>query len=433
MKLFFGLHTWISRQKLLKRGQALSSGVMAELVRENAGTGVLCRHDEPTLPTASRQEKQLQVFDSTWKVLNGEKDWEEYSLQFASLIACSAEAKEGFETAVRQYIFQNQDRKSRAHVSAAKWFEGEHARLSREMPTLVKGILTHPDRTARIPRLLTVLSLLRTMYLYDGESPDPQPLSAIDYARVSGIEFRLGEVFIVPFSESFRRHVFYTEDGRGGIYALEVKIPGNYVGRSCIHSDYFDLSRRLWLAAPEDPGVLKPLFFLSFPVTLRLYGKEREFSGEEPLGIAAFEHHLNSKRLSGTPTGLDKRVLDDILPPVIRAHSMGYLFGKYWEEDNLDFYSGSELHPGNVILDADGRAFLAADFGVISDHTSPESRKRETLGLIQRLCPPEGRKGLSEAICRRIMERAVSRTRNPRVQRQVAECAAYELDVQSST
>ncbi|MFA6350092.1 MAG: alpha-amylase family glycosyl hydrolase, partial [Candidatus Omnitrophota bacterium] len=292
------------------------------------------------------------------------------------LLQSSPAAKDGFEHFIHEYIFGKiKGKKSNIIFLNSRWYSGEYRILAQKMPTLFKGIFTHRDRAERICRLLQVLALLSTKEMFYYEDSNKKPMPPIAYAKESGIQFRLGEVFIVPLSESFRRHIFYTEDEDGEIFAIEIKIPGEDDGRQYIQPQHFTLTKKLWDMAPQDPGILKPLFFMTLAGRLRLYKNTYNFPDYAPLGIAGFSHVVDGKRLSNLSSlqrweiavrrGWDLKklrinMLLNVLAVVIRVHALGYLIDGITSDGALS----PDLHAENVTLTMRGKTLLPADFGV---------------------------------------------------------------------
>src|SRR4029077_7760054 len=93
----------------------------------------------------------------------------------------------------------------------------------------------------------------------------------LEFAKDHGLELRLRELRIAPASESFRRHIIYTDDAaprardeqEGNTpsarrFAVELKIPGENHDRAVIGPEHFLLARRLWDMYPANPGVVEP-------------------------------------------------------------------------------------------------------------------------------------------------------------------------------
>lgn len=274
-----------------------------------------------------------------------------------------------------------------------RWFKGQDEVLKRRMPTLF-GILQSPQR---LGKFLMVLSLLRLAYPYDLFHSSDKAVLAEQIAG-DGIVFGLEELRIVPVSESFRRHIIYVED-QEGLFAVEIKMPGEMEKKTVIHEEHFTVAQQLWGKYPEDPGVAQPVYFGKFQGELPLYGKTIRFDDERPLGVMIFKYEDGRRFYRSEPGGfvfnaasflksvagskgiseksLLLQALTDVAVAAIRLHRLG------WRGSNPDPEIGTEMHPENWRVLSDGRGQLVGDFGVFEKASlTMEQRSKETLALL---------------------------------------------------
>ncbi|HNW39872.1 MAG TPA: hypothetical protein PKI44_05560, partial [Candidatus Omnitrophota bacterium] len=275
--------------------------------------------------------------------------------------------KQYFEKFIFDFIF------SGTHADKEKitrlpdtWFAGQKEIVSGRMPTLARIF----SDNARLARFLFILSVLRLMYSYDKVSY--KPMFAIDYAQKTGIQFSLGELLIVPVTESFRRHIIYVQDTQGRL-AVEIKMPGQYIDRGDITPQHFTIAEALWQKFPDDPSAPKPLFLIQLKGEFSFY--ERRINYEDnSLNIIGFEYQDSkrycnvlaafdlfqevSRRAGKTPQALEESNIIDCLVSVVKVHLLGYQ-GNYSSSQS----SGYEMHMENIALLSSGRLILAGDFG----------------------------------------------------------------------
>lgn len=257
-----------------------------------------------------------------------------------------------------------------------RYFADGEAALKRRMPTLAK-LLENPNE---LGRFLFALSQLRKAVPYDG--PNVQELSPIALSEKDDRVFEFGELRVVPASESFRRHIIYVDDAEGR-YAIELKMPGEFAHKWIVRDQHFDIPAELWEKFPDNPGVVKPLYFGQFDGKLMLYGKTHQ----KPLDLVIFEYKEGrrftnsealierlSRKLGKTPEEIRLQAAADAAVAAIRLHLLGYSEN---ERDTTDF------HPENLKLLEDGRGVLVADFGDIRKvQISLRERISETLDLL---------------------------------------------------
>ena len=310
------------------------------------------------------------------------------AITLCSLTFKHPEIKEKIERWMHNFVFNSDDspwapKGIRYAEFPELWFEGSKDILRQKMPTLIK-ILENPYCLARF---LFVLSVFRTKFKYFIANDIQIP--PIAYARQAGIRFKLGELHIVPISESYRRHIIYAEDGDGRIFAIEIKIPGQHEDRNVIQEANFSVARELWKKYPSEPGVVKPLFFIRLNGQFPLYGRDIDFSKEEPLGIAGFEYEDGKRfrnirdeffaeivRKTGMPfEEIMRSVVINILAAAIRIHHLGY-------RGSSD--AGTDMHNENLRILDDGRVVFVGDFGAFeyTGEVPLDVRREETAGLL---------------------------------------------------
>ena len=260
--------------------------------------------------------------------------------------------------------------KLRAVPGSFQWFQDAEAVLQRRMPDLWRAL----HDPVEMGGLLCAVSLLRFLFRYDGAKTMTE--AAVAFAQKIGFEFKWQGLNIVPVSESFRRHILYTQD-KEGLFAVEMKMPGEDEDRSVIQPAHFELAQELWSQNPADPGVVKPVFYGQYKGRARMYGKPFDFSGDERLGVMVYEYQdgkrlLNVRHLLSQEDHL--RALAGPAAAAIRLHDLG------WSGATATM---SDMHPENIRLLDDGQAVLAGDFGAFEKKTlTLGQRQSETLGLL---------------------------------------------------
>lgn len=259
-------------------------------------------------------------------------------------------------------------------TSAARW-----PILQDRMPTL-SNILNDAQKTAR---LLVVLGVLRHLHPFDLANQDPLP--PIAYAQKHGIEYQIGEFKIVPISESFRRHIFYTEN-HGNVYALELKVPGEKREKDHISPFHYTLADLLANSHPNDSHVAPPILFWRLRGPYFIYGKKLEGYGMG--GLVAFEYK-DGKRIQNSNadyvayvsqrTGIPievlyQRIKIETAAASIRLHDLGYFNSIANEEDEI---LDSDAHNENVKLCIDGNVLLVGDFAVAEKPVVMNLKRRQ--------------------------------------------------------
>ena len=257
-----------------------------------------------------------------------------------------------------------------------QWFQDAEAVLRRRMPSLRQAL----QNPVKLGGLLSALSLLRLMFPYDMANTSAR--TALAFAREAGLEFKWQGLNVVPVSESFRRHILYTHDEEG-LYAVELKMPGEDADRSVIQPAHFEGAQELWQRYPADPGVVKPLFYGQYKGKARMYGRPFDFGGAERLGVMVYEYR-DGKRLTNSRGSLSERdYLRALVGPVaaaIRLHDLGWS-GTVWGPGMTT--PMTDMHSENIRLLDNGQALLAGDFGTFERRTlTLEQRQSETLGLL---------------------------------------------------
>jgi len=307
---------------------------------------------------------------------------------------------------------------------SARWYQDGETVVKKKMPTLFK-ILKSPKKLAR---LLFILSALRLAYPYDLANASEQ--SPIEWAKSTGIEFQLNELHILPVTESFRRHILYIKD-KEGIFAVELKIPGQISEKSLIEPSHFEVSSRLWDHYPENPGTPKPIYFGEFQGALSMYGKDIAYPKDrEHLGVMIY-HYEEGRRFknlldSGNLSRLAKKIgvprmklYEEILiasaVTAIRLHEWGYT--------GSDPKAGTEMHTENIKVLNNGQGLLAGDFGIFREvELGMWNRSNETLSLLG-----DTHRLRMKSIFPRVVEELTKDMKDPEKKKHLEDVARKEL------
>jgi len=316
--------------------------------------------------------------------------------------------KEVFEKWLHDYIFAK-DKKAGPARDVRRlstfWSKGKRDFLREEMPTLMEIL----SDKGKIARFLFILSVLRKIYPFD--MINGEPISPIAYAEKEGVNFRLGELYIAPVSESFRRHIIYTKDKTGKVsFAVEIKMPGEDNDRDAIWGIHFTAVSRLRKAFPNCP-VVEPLFFARLKGTFNLYEKDITFD-EYPLGVACFSYQ-DGKRLKNVSDAfkdriaeqngisrdeLDKRIITEALLYAVETHYEGY-------QGNTD--KGDDMHSENMRLQENGHIVAVADTGSYEyvKKVPLDTRIYETKSLLPEAIYPDfdNKKSIFPELCRNLV------------------------------
>lgn len=308
---------------------------------------------------------------------------------------------------------------------SSRWHPGQEEVLKRRMPTLWK-ILSRPQK---LGKFLFVLSLLRLAYPYDTLNLfEGTPLAVRTTKGDHMVQFELHELRLVPVSESFRRHIIYTEDEEG-LFAVEIKMPGEKNEKTMIHPTHFEIAQQLWDRYPDDPGVSRPIHFSQYRGKVPLYGKKSGVVGKERLGVMVFGYE-DGKRLKNSESflrvlaeskGTDRRsilnqVLTDAAVAAIRLHRLG------WRGADK---SATDMHTENVRVLTSGRGSLVGDFGAFEPaKLTLKQRSEETLSLLGN----PGRETL-EAIYPEVLRRMTEKVEDPKERAQIEREVPQELNL----
>ncbi len=300
---------------------------------------------------------------------------------------------ERFETFISRYIFGENHAPTGIRRTETYWAgKLAHSEISEKMPTLDR-ILANNDQ---LSRFLTFLSVMRLAYPYsmiNGSYERP-----IAWAKKNQKIFKLDELRIAFVSESYRRHIIFTEDQS---LALEIKFPGERASSGDVSKIHVTLAEKLRQQPKGETVVSEPLFFIGLKGLFNLYGpRETSIEYKEfPLGIVGFRYQ-DSKRLRNVledkelwqafveeaygPS--DKyqqkayvRIAADLIIFALKIHELGY---------QASTRRLTDLHLENFALLPDGHVFSVADFGIYSRSGSrlTKFRKRkETSGLLAAL------------------------------------------------
>lgn len=297
---------------------------------------------------------------------------------YKTLISIAGAERNTFEEAMYDFIFQDesQARSPIKHLSTA--WNGKHKTdLQQKMPTLAR--IMGSDKIMR--RFLFILSTFRKMYPeHLIRNSGLTTLAPIQYAKRVNLMFRLAELNLVPVSESFRRHIVYTE-GADGYFAVELKIPGEDPGRDTIAETNYTVAKEYIRRYGDDSSTADPLFYAQYKGALPLYGKKYSFS-EDPLSVACFIYH-DGKRYGDAPyeyikkcarkrgmtvAALQREIAITSFAVAIRLHMMGYVGNTGW---------GNDMHSGNLRLTTDGRIEFVSDFGAFEKSRDPSYIDRQ--------------------------------------------------------
>ncbi|PIQ87674.1 MAG: hypothetical protein COV73_02905 [Candidatus Omnitrophica bacterium CG11_big_fil_rev_8_21_14_0_20_43_6] len=275
-------------------------------------------------------------------------------------------AQNALEEAVSEFIFgsdsDNWTGRGIRFLSKSWFNKGAKDNLKTRMPTFVDIL----NDKYKLGRFLLVLTILRA--IYSAREINNKPFAPIEYAQRTGRQIRLRELFIVSISESFRRHIIYTSDSQGRIYAVEVKIPGEIriPGRErwFVSSQNFDIAKEMWERSPVDPGTVKPLFVYSLKGNFSLYNWQRDFDNPEPLNIIGFEYE-DGKRLDHVKNTFLARIshktgraIEEINCSLIIDKAVSAI-----RLHHLKYYGARDMNLGNLRLLLDGRLVYVGDFG----------------------------------------------------------------------
>ncbi|MDE1976128.1 MAG: hypothetical protein KGI84_02575 [Elusimicrobia bacterium] len=261
------------------------------------------------------------------------------------------------------------------------------------------------------------LSFLRLTYHYDlnhaghfagGDTP-------LAWAQEHQAIFQYKELHIAPVSSSFRRHIIYVEDAQG-FFAVELKMPGQNTDRAYIEPENFTVAKDLWEKSPQDPGVVKPIYFGQFTGETRLYGKNMRYDEKIPLGLLLFSYADGERFKHAAPLMQDiaaerklsfgdilRQVATDATVAAVRLHRMG------WSGSSGGGFLGAggftDMHDENIRVTKDGRGVLVADFGVFShEPMTMNDRKRETLRQLGGYAVPSVLNAIYPEVVRRLSE-----------------------------
>lgn len=299
-------------------------------------------------------------------------------------------------------------------ADSARWFSPHERTVIKErMPTLWRAL----NEPKRLSSFLLMLSFLRLVFPYTVSAASPLP--PVEYAARTGIVFPLGELDVIPGSESFRRYILVARSP-GRPFAAEIKIPGQDSDRRLIDAEHFSVARDYWRRHPDGTGVVKPIYFGRFRGKASLYGRSDDFN-EEGLGVALFEFQ-DGKRLENLLanrrwTRAIREALADAAAASVRLHQMGY--------SGRIPGVGGDMHDGNVRVLLGGGGTLVGDFnafhkpaGALASH----ERRRETLKLLGR--PP---RRVRAAVFPQALKRLM-RGLDPHEREKSADALADELD-----
>lgn len=278
---------------------------------------------------------------------------------------------------------------------SVRWGEGARAELARRMPTLVR-ILESPRR---LGLLAHALSFLRLLYPYN--LANAAEVGALAWARKTGLEFPLGELTVVPVSESFRGHIVYVQD-REGLLAVELKIPGQEHHRTAIFPHNYEIARAL--ARDPRAKLVRPWAFARARGKVPMYGNSHlKFDRKEPLGVFVRGYREGKRywnaqayierlaRESGRPEReIRLDALADAAAGGIILHSMGWL-------GTTETFN--DMHAENFRVHEEADAELVADFGAFYQDKRRlyKERRREMLLLMDE---PDERSWLEEIAVR---------------------------------
>ncbi|MFC1522309.1 hypothetical protein ACFL6Y_07855 [Elusimicrobiota bacterium] len=326
----------------------------------------------------------------------------------SSVIASPVTSISNEENKARQSQAQDQPKNNTLRNIDTNWYQDSKDTIKLRMPTLF-NILQSPRKVAV---LMIALSFLRMIYPYDMANTSELP--PIEYAKANNIGFKLGELRIVPVSESFRRHIIYVEDNQG-TYAVELKIPGEDKDRHMIFEKHFDIAKEMWDTYPDNPGVVKPVYFGKFNGSVNMYGKNLEYNTERPLGVSIFEYE-DGKRLTNAKSFISElahgewdgrydkiryAALADIAAASIRLHRLG------WQGSTIQ---GKDMHMENARILKNGKGELVADFGAFKKlYPTMMQRINETSGLLGILYDPMG---VGTQIYPQVVERLIGDAKN---------------------
>lgn len=396
----------------------------------------------PLVKTALERRLNPQVFSAIALLLN-------------DAIMSSRESRFLFEQRIEEFVFREGYREALSGRDKIQHFRGAKGWIARKMPTLVE-IMSSPER---VERFLRVLSLLRKM---DGvqRAIDTSSLAPLQYAERHKDYFKIKELRITSASQSFRRHIVYTQEGRS-TFAIELKIPGEFKDRDEIGEMNFRVAVHMRNRDGEDSNVVRPLFYYTRqaedkPFFVSMYGKRIRFR-RYPLGVVAFVYK-DGKRLMHTPVSLQgvpgeytflslgylkrvarenglklrdlmNRIVVETIAAVLRLHMAGY--------EGL-----ADMHLGNVRLGLDGTTEFVGDFGNY-EKVAPLSRgqladmrriKAELhLFLLEVMGRPFSFRRQLSRLWPRIFEKALGREVDPEKAKRLVEAMGYELDIFPST
>lgn len=195
-----------------------------------------------------------------------------------------------FERFMPRYILQSDDSKFKfssignVRTTYTHYSKGVKPLIEEKVPTLME-IYSDEERTVRFLYILSILRVIfpiRLLEIEDQESP-------LELAIHHQLQVKFRELYIVPFGEAFRRDIIYAVVDEETRFLMEIKLPGQDLDRDLIRPIHYTLAEKLWREFPQNPCVVKPLFFLGFKGSFPLY--ERVFNYEAyPLGLVGFTY-----------------------------------------------------------------------------------------------------------------------------------------------
>jgi hypothetical protein len=260
-------------------------------------------------------------------------------------------------------------------------------RLRKEEPSIY-NLLFDPENARK---LMTIASTLRKIFPYTKLSEQQGLKPPFEQALEEKVYFHLGgDIYISPYTESFRRHVIFRKDASGNVaYAVEIKIPGEFPNKKKINAGDYELSRTINRFFP-DASVSRPVAFISYPFRrIQLYGEETEYDPEgghdDKCNMSIFElddgRRLSSlhvadikaiaERYPARYSGDGSKAARDITRQTLRLVAIFHAMNYAGTDD-----AGTDMHLNNfkVILGETGpEIYFCGDFGEYSvDHFDRE-------------------------------------------------------------
>jgi len=228
------------------------------------------------------------------------------------------------------------------------------------------------------------------------------------------IEGSAGGLYVTPVTESFRRHVLFRMNSeRRVVYAIEIKMPGDWPERQSIKVRSFDLASKLYEEYPR--AIVKPIAFVTYPdSSYRIYGQDIAFPAKGlpfKFSIAIFEYldntgvfdrrNYDAKRIDRLTVDDFKRIADHypsiyekgdwkrVAKDALKLAHMMFLAAYTLGRSGVIAKGSTDMHFGNLRLVLGPDKPSVANVGDLDTFlkfsTNPKKRRDQKLRLAQNL------------------------------------------------